>query len=137
MQQTQETWVWFLGPEDPRGKEMTTHSSILAWKIPWTEEPGRLQSIGSQTVGRDWGGTEHTHRLSNSLPKNRVGKGKNSNSTEKPGQHYINQVKNANIISLTCGLSYIPWFDNKGTMVFFPQTHHFRLIIRKNKNKKT
>ena len=43
-----ETWVRSLGREDPLEKEMATHSSILAWKIPWTEEPGRLQSMGSQ-----------------------------------------------------------------------------------------
>ena len=44
----QETWVQFLGPEDPLEEEKTTHSSILAWKIPWTEKPGRLQSLGLQ-----------------------------------------------------------------------------------------
>ena len=44
----QETWVQSLGWEDPLEKEMATHSSILAWKIPLTEEPGRLQSMGSQ-----------------------------------------------------------------------------------------
>ena len=44
-----ETWVRSLGQEDPLEKEMATHSSILAWKIPWTEEPGRLQSMGSQS----------------------------------------------------------------------------------------
>ena len=43
-----ETWVWSLGWENPLEKEMATHSSTLAWKIPWTEEPGRLQSMGSQ-----------------------------------------------------------------------------------------
>ena len=43
-----ETWVWSPGWEDPLEKEMATHSSILAWKIPWTEEPGRLQSMGCQ-----------------------------------------------------------------------------------------
>ena len=43
-----ETWVWFLGWEDPLEKEMEIHSSISAWKIPWTEEPGGLQSMGSQ-----------------------------------------------------------------------------------------
>ena len=43
-----ETWVRFLGREDPLGKEMAIHSSTLAWKIPWTEEPDRLQSMGSQ-----------------------------------------------------------------------------------------
>ena len=46
----QEIWVQFLGPEDPLEKEMATHSSTLAWKIPWTEEPGRLKSTGSQRV---------------------------------------------------------------------------------------
>ena len=49
----QEIWVWSLGQEDPLEKEVTTHSSILAWEIPWTEEPGRLQSMGSQTVRHD------------------------------------------------------------------------------------
>ena len=49
----QETWVRSLGREDPLEKEMATHSSTLAWKIPWTEEPGRLQSMESQRVGHD------------------------------------------------------------------------------------
>ena len=49
----QETWVLSLGWEVPLEKEMATHSSILAWKIPWTEEPSRLQSMGSQRVGHD------------------------------------------------------------------------------------
>ena len=48
MQETQEMWVLSLGQEDPLEKEITTRSSILAWKIPWTEEPGGLQSKGSQ-----------------------------------------------------------------------------------------
>ena len=47
----QETGVRSLGQEDPPEKEMATHSSILAWRMPWTEEPGRLQSTGSQRVG--------------------------------------------------------------------------------------
>ena len=49
-----ETWVQFLGREDPLEKEMATHYSTLAWKITWTEEPGRLQSMGSWRVGNDW-----------------------------------------------------------------------------------
>ena len=49
----QENWVQSLGWEDPLEKEMATHSSTLAWKIPWTEKPGRLQSMGSQRVGHD------------------------------------------------------------------------------------
>ena len=47
-----ETWVWSLGREDPLEKEMATHSSTLAWKIPWTKEPGRLHSMGSQSRTR-------------------------------------------------------------------------------------
>ena len=46
----QETWFQFLGREDPLEKEMAIYSSILAWKIPWTEEPVRLQSMGSQEL---------------------------------------------------------------------------------------
>ena len=49
----QETWVRSLGREDPLENERATHSSILAWRIPWTEEPGGLQSMGSQRVGHD------------------------------------------------------------------------------------
>ena len=49
----QETWVPSLVQEDPLEKEMATHSSTLAWKIPWTEKPGRLQSMGSQRVGHN------------------------------------------------------------------------------------
>ena len=48
-----KTWVLTLGWEDLLEKEMAAHSSILAWKIPWTEDPGRLQSMGSQRVGHD------------------------------------------------------------------------------------
>ena len=57
-----ETWVRSLGREDPLEKEMATHSSTLAWKIPWMEEHGRLQSMGSQRVGHDWV-TSLTHSL--------------------------------------------------------------------------
>ena len=53
VQETGDT-VWFLCQEDPLEEEMATHSRTLAWKIPWTEEPGRLQSMGSQRAGHDW-----------------------------------------------------------------------------------
>ena len=53
MQEPQETWVLSLGQEDPLEGSMATYSSILAWRNPWTEEPGRLQSTGSQRVGHD------------------------------------------------------------------------------------
>ena len=49
----QETWVWSLGEEDPLEEGMAPHSSTLAWKIPWTEEPGRLQSMELQRVRHD------------------------------------------------------------------------------------
>ena len=48
-----ETWVQSLGQEDPLDEEMATHSSVLAWEMPWKEETGRLQSMGSQRVGHD------------------------------------------------------------------------------------
>ena len=54
-----ETWVRSLGWEDPLEKEMATHSSTLAWKIPWTEECGGLQSTGSPRVGQDWATSLH------------------------------------------------------------------------------
>ena len=53
MQEMQRKWVQSLGQEDPLEKEMATHSSIFAWRIPWTEEPGGLQSMGSQRVRHD------------------------------------------------------------------------------------
>ena len=62
----QEIRVWSPGWEDPLEKEMATHSSILAWKISWTEEPGGLQSMGSQRVGHDW--ATNTHGPGDSRP---------------------------------------------------------------------
>ena len=60
----QEMWVRSLGQEDPLEEGMATHSSILAWGIPWTEEPGRLQSMGSQRVGHNWAtNTQRPHTL--------------------------------------------------------------------------
>ena len=54
VQETQEMWVWSLCQEDPLEKGMAMHSSIIAWRIPWTEETGGLQSMGSQRVGHGW-----------------------------------------------------------------------------------
>ena len=56
-----ETWVQSLGLEDPLEKGMATHSSILAWKIPWTEEPGGLQSIGLQRAGHEQSDLARVH----------------------------------------------------------------------------
>ena len=53
IQEPQKTWVQSLGQEDPLEEGMATHSSIIAWRIPWTEEPGRLWSTGLQRVGHD------------------------------------------------------------------------------------
>ena len=58
IQETQEMQVWSLGWEDPLEEEISSHSSMLAWKISWTNEPGWLQSMGSQRAGHDWA---HTH----------------------------------------------------------------------------
>ena len=66
MQEMQEMWVQSLGQEEPLEKEMATHSSILAWKIPWTEEPGGLQSTGSKGVRHDWA---HRHSLTQKSPR--------------------------------------------------------------------
>ena len=60
LQETLEAWAESLGQGDPLEKSMATHSSILAWEIPWTEEPGGLQAMGLQRLGRDWV-TEHQH----------------------------------------------------------------------------
>ena len=70
-QMNRKTRVQSLGQEDPLEKEITTHSSTLAWKIPWTEEPARLQSMGLQRVGHNWV-TEcvcmHTHTHIHTYP---------------------------------------------------------------------
>ena len=77
----QETQVRFLGQEDPLEKGTATHSSILVWRIPWTEEPGGLQSMGSQRVGHD---CEHTAHSSTRLVF--VPEGPTPTLTEPPTQ---------------------------------------------------
>ena len=64
MQELQEMQVLSLGWEDPLEEGMAIHSSILAWRIPWTEESGGLQSVGSQRVRRNWGDLARTHIFS-------------------------------------------------------------------------
>ena len=61
MQELQKMLVPFLGQEDPLQEGITTHSSILAWRIPWTEEPGKLQSMGLQRVRYDWSDLARIH----------------------------------------------------------------------------
>ena len=65
----QETWVRSLGHEDPLEKGMATHSGILAWRIPWMEEPGKLQSMGSQRVRHDGVTSTLTSRVAIVTPK--------------------------------------------------------------------
>ena len=87
-----ETGVRSLGQEDPLEKEMATHSNTLAWRIPWTEEPGRLQSTGSQRVGtrlRDF--TFHFHNLSSQKKKKKKEHIKMSNLPKN--------LKNAKLLS--------------------------------------
>ena len=64
MQKTQKTWVRSLGQEDPLEEGMAIHSSIVAWRIPWTEEPGGLQSMETQRVRHNLA-TKHTHNNNN------------------------------------------------------------------------
>ena len=61
MQEMQDTRVWSLGWEAPLEQGVATHSSVLAWRIPWTEKPGGLQSRGSQRAGHGWSGWAHMH----------------------------------------------------------------------------
>ena len=78
-----ETWVQSLGWEDPLEKGMTTHSRILAWRIPWTEEPGSLQSMGLQRVGQEWS----TFTFSHSIDRIQfISKGKNN-----PGRNTLHR----------------------------------------------
>ena len=65
----QETQVWSLGPETPLEKGMAIHSSILAWRIPWTEEPGGLQSMWLQRVGNNWATNTFTFQKTGTCEK--------------------------------------------------------------------
>ena len=62
-QEPQETWIWFLGRKNLLEEEMTTHSRFLAWRLPWTEKPSGLQSMGSQRVGYEWSNLSHMQDL--------------------------------------------------------------------------
>ena len=69
MQKTEETWILSPGWEDPLEEEMATHSSILAWRIPWRKKPGRVQPMGSQRVRHDWARMHTGHSLSDGRRK--------------------------------------------------------------------
>ena len=82
-----EIWVQSLGWEDSLEEGMATHSSILAWRLPWTEEPGKLQSTGSQRVGYDCMTKHSTAAASYQEPPSRPGSG--SSSDGKPNNANI------------------------------------------------
>ena len=97
----QEMWIWFLGQEDALEKEMATHSSILAWEIPWTEEPGGLQSMGSQKSQIHW-------LKNNNLSINRT------NLCESPSEDPQQSVMSAQELLLLSRFSHVwlcatPW----------------------------
>ena len=79
MQEMQETQIQSLGQEDPLEEEMATQFSILTWEIPWTEEPGRLHSMGSQRVRHDWTTKHSTATTLNSHYEDKILSGKKVN----------------------------------------------------------
>ena len=92
----QETRVRFLGWEDPPEKEMATHSGILAWRIPSTEKPGGLQSMGSQRVGHDW--------TTSYLLKKELSNAICSNMDTPIGVHTMPDKHKYHLIPLVCGI---------------------------------
>ena len=84
----EETRVQSLGGEDPLEKGMTTHSSILAWRIPWTEEPAGLQSMGSQRVGQDLA-TKQQHPYRGAVVKNPPTGAGDTGSIPSPGRFHM------------------------------------------------
>ena len=99
-----ETGVPSIGREDPLEKDMATHSSILAWRIPWTEEPGRLQSIGWQIVGQDWSDLAHTN------PKVKMYFGDTI--------VYQGYIKQDTKLTFSFSLKFILWYLQKGEMIY-------------------
>ena len=109
-----ETWVRSLGWEDPLEKEMATHSSTLARRIPWTEEPGGLQSMGSQRVGHDRA-TSLRRKSVNWKTAKKVNqkRGTKSRETEDKKKKYIENIeKFSNISLLSCILRV--WLPESG-----------------------
>ena len=92
MPATQETLVQSLGQEDPLEKEMVTHYSILAWRIPWTEEPGGLQSTGLQGVGHNWATSLHFTSLWASLALPFFGIGMKTDLFQSCGHCWVFQI---------------------------------------------
>ena len=111
-----ESWVQSLGGEDPVEEEIATHSSILAWKTPWTEEPGRLQSLRSQRVKHDWV-TEH--RCTHPTP--------HTYTWCKYSIHSHFQARN--VTSLNVELEEMDKFNLRGYMIWLPHTTCFLFCL--------
>ena len=79
MKETEKTWVQSLGQEDPLEESMATHSSTLAWRIPWTEEPGGLQSMGSQKVRHNYSNLACVHKEKERMRERESKRGKEKN----------------------------------------------------------
>ena len=102
----QETWVWSLDGKDPLEKGIAIHSSILAWRIPWTEEPGGLQSMGSQRVRHEWATNTSTFRLPGSSCGN-TKKQINNNPEISPAINNNPNQSEDDLRSLECPISYL------------------------------
>ena len=115
MQETKETGVQSPGLEDPLEEGMATHSSILAWRIPWTEELGRLWSIGSQRVGHNWSNLAcactHAHTHTHIHTQARLGK---TNHWWKKG-HTISLILRNWTYKQQSGNNWSEWFLKKCT----------------------
>ena len=119
-----ETWVWSLGREDPLEKEMVTHSSILARRIPWMEDPGGLQSTGLQSVGHDWA-------TSLSLCSKGPLEASKSSYLSHPIYPFVQFPSHSPIYSFTY-LSYpstIHWFILHSVIAFSHITHEDSVVI--------
>ena len=124
MQETQDTQVWSLGQEDPLEVEMATNSSILAWKIPWTEDPDRLQSIESLRIGHDW--SDGAHRQGHILMATR-GSGSGAGiHRDAPKHSTIRQAAapQQRIICPKC-----PWYSGWETLLYYT-TLLFKILYR-------
>ena len=112
----QETWISTLGPEDPLEKKMATHSSILAWGVPWTEEPGGLQSVGSPRIGYTEQLTltwflyqQHTLFITRLFPPSSVSKESACNAGSIPRLGRSPGGGCSNPLQYSCLAGYSPW----------------------------
>ena len=129
----QETWVRSLGQEDPLEEEMKTPSSILAWEIPWTEEPGGLQSTGSQRVRQDWG-QHSTARSDYHTGQHRSWQG-GENGKSTGGRKKKPKVTNTNFLSQNCNLllCYFITYNTKNALTTTKDIYQLQLVFMKMK----